>query len=108
MVNSTNEAEPWQSPAGYVESHAARVEDVMSAPVVTVTEETPVSEIATLFERHGIKRVPVVEGKKVTGIVSRSDLLRALAARGRIPREPGSTSDEAIRDSVLGELEAQL
>lgn len=78
----------------------------MSAPVVTVTEDTSVAEIATLFEKHGIKRVPVVEGTRVTGIVSR-DLLRALAARGRIPREQRSTSDESIRNSVLGELETQ-
>lgn len=96
-----------QSPAGYVESHAARVEDIMSAPVISVGAETSVAEIAELFEKHGIKRVPVVEGERVIGIVSRSDLLRALAAKGRMAREQRSTSDEAIRDSVLGELEAQ-
>lgn len=96
-----------QSPAGYVESHAAEVEDVMSAPAVTVTEDSSVAEIATLFEKHGLKRVPVVEGTRVTGIVSCADLLRALAARRRIPREQRSTSDESICNSVLGELGTQ-
>jgi CBS-domain-containing membrane protein len=96
-----------QSPAGYVESHAAKVADIMSAPVVSVGEDTPVSQIADLFERHGIKRVPVVAGGRVTGIVSRSDLLRALAAKGRTRRDGEAASDDVIRSAVLSELVAQ-
>jgi CBS domain-containing protein len=54
--------------------------DVMSAPVVTVGEDTDVGEIARLLTAHRIKRVPVVRDDRVIGIVSRADLLRALAA----------------------------
>jgi len=55
-----------------------RARDVMVTPVVTVDEHTPVEEIAELLERHRIKRVPVLRGGKVVGIVSRANLLRTV------------------------------
>ncbi len=56
--------------------------DVMSRPVIQVAEEAEASEIAALLARHRIKRVPVVRNDKIVGIVSRADLLRALANVG--------------------------
>jgi CBS domain-containing protein len=58
--------------------HSAR--GVMSAPVITVREDTELGEIARVLVAHRIKRVPVVSDGRVTGIVARDDLLRALAA----------------------------
>ena len=55
------------------------VRDVMVSPVVTVGEEADVGEIARLLTTHGIKRVPVVRDGRIVGIVSRADLVRALA-----------------------------
>jgi CBS domain-containing protein len=55
------------------------VRDVMATPIVTVSEDTELGEIARLLEAHRIKRVPVVRGGRVVGIVSRADLLRALS-----------------------------
>ena len=52
---------------------------VMSAPVITVGEETSLAEIARLLTTHRIKRVPVVRDGHIVGIVSRADLVRALA-----------------------------
>ena len=54
--------------------------DVMSRPAITIDENTDVGEIARLLQSHRIKRVPVVRGGKMVGIVSRENLLRALAA----------------------------
>ncbi len=54
--------------------------DVMAAPLVTVTETTEASEIARLLAIHHIKRVPVLREGRLVGIVSRADLLRAVAA----------------------------
>jgi CBS domain-containing protein len=51
----------------------------MTAPAITATERMSVNEIADLLQRHGIKRVPIVKDGKVVGIVSRADLVRALA-----------------------------
>lgn len=60
------------------QTHNARA--VMSAPAVTVTEDTELGEIARVLITHRIKRVPVVRDGRVTGIVARDDLLRALAS----------------------------
>jgi CBS domain-containing protein len=53
--------------------------DVMTRPAITISEDTEVGEIARLLQSHRIKRVPVVRGGRMVGIVSRQDLLRALA-----------------------------
>jgi CBS domain-containing protein len=50
----------------------------MSTPVITVSEETQLRDIARLLVAHRIKRVPVVRDNRVVGIVAREDLLRAL------------------------------
>jgi len=51
----------------------------MSKDIISVNEEIPVEEIANLFTTHKINRVPVLRGKKLVGIVSRADLVRAIA-----------------------------
>jgi CBS domain-containing protein len=60
------------------QSHSARA--VMSVPAITVSEDTELDEVARVLVTHRIKRVPVVRDGRVTGIVARDDLLRALAA----------------------------
>jgi CBS domain-containing protein len=79
----------------------------MSAPVISVAEDTSLAEIARLFDEHKIKRVPVLGDGALVGIVSRSDLVRALAAKRARPRASAEASDEAIRTAVLTELESQ-
>jgi CBS domain-containing protein len=59
--------------------------DLMSAPVISVREKTSLGEIAEILTEHRIKRVPVVRDGRVVGIVSRADLVRALAARPHTP-----------------------
>jgi len=63
----------------FVKSHARRVADVMTRQVITATQDTPLREIADLMEEHNIKRVPILDNGKVVGIVSRANLLQALA-----------------------------
>ena len=60
--------------------HCAK--DVMASPVVTIAPETDVREVARLLAEYRIKRVPVVRDGRIEGIVSRADLLRALASEG--------------------------
>lgn len=85
----------------FVKSHGERAKDVMTREVVTVTEETPLVEIADLLEKHGIKRVPVLWEGRLVGIVSRADLLRGLAVRGMKPMTPAAQDDASIRAQVL-------
>jgi CBS domain-containing protein len=71
----------------FAKSHGLRVAEVMSTDIISAAEDTPVSEIATMLERHRIKRVPILRGGKLVGIVSRSNLVQALAsARARLCR----------------------
>ena len=90
----------------YVALHSRQVGDVMTRPVVTVDEQTPLSEVAQLMDQHKIKRVPVMRGAEVVGIVSRANLLRALLSRD--PQQPASApSDEALRRAVEAAVKGQ-
>ena len=95
-----------RSVADYVRSHATRARDIMTRKVVTVTPDTPLAEIATLLEKRGIRRVPVLQDGRLAGIVSRSNLVQALAAKGRLIRT-GDSGDGAIRARLSAELERQ-
>jgi CBS domain-containing protein len=94
------------SVSAYVRSHATRARDVMTRDVVTVTPDTPLAEVATLLERRRVKRVPVVEGEHVVGILSRSDLIKALAAKTK-GISTGDTGDGAIRARLIADLDKQ-
>jgi CBS domain-containing protein len=69
--------------------------DVMSAPVVTVSESTEAAEIAELLSSYRIKRVPVVRDGRIVGIVSRADLVRGQTGHPRPPRAPQPASKPA-------------
>lgn len=77
---------------------AQAVREVMSSPVVTVGEDTEVAEIATLLVSHRIKRVPVVRDGHVVGIVSRADIVRAMAqaTTEAVPAKQGGMFADAI------------
>jgi len=62
-----------------VAKRGEKVKDIMSKDIISVNEETPVEEIANLFTTHKINRVPVLREKKLVGIVSRADIVRAIA-----------------------------
>jgi len=90
----------------FAKSHGKKVGEVMTEGVVAVAEDTPLAEIASLFERRRIKRVPVVADGKLVGIVSRSNLIQALASAIDHHAEPGET-DRRIRDEILTRLAEQ-
>lgn len=89
--------------ADFVKTHGTRVRDVMTSPVVSVTEATPLEKIALLLEKHRIKRVPVIRAGQLVGIVSRADLVRQLAIAPPAKR-PASSSDRALRQRMLKRL----
>ena len=88
----------------YLKSHGRAVRDVMTRDVITVTETAGLDEIADLLETKRIRRVPVVRDGKVVGIVSRANLVRALAATRSPPASDTILDDFAIRDALLTEL----
>jgi len=90
----------------YTRSHGRKVHEIMTPDPVAVTEDAPLVDIVKLMEKRQIKRVPVVRGRELLGIVSRANLLHALAG---VVREVGPTvqSDEVIRALLLAELGKQ-
>ncbi len=94
-------ASPGRQAADFTRTHGRRVADVMTRDVISVKADAPLEEIVTLMEEHRIKRVPVLEGDRVAGVVSRADLLRALAVAAR---EHGARTadDSSIRAADPG------
>jgi CBS domain-containing protein len=88
----------------YIKTHAVKVRDVMTSGVVSVQSETPLGEVAGILETRRIKRVPVIKAGRLVGIVSRANLVQALAS---VPDEPSTDvtlSDAEIRAMLMGEL----
>ena len=87
----------------YSHSHGSKVSEVMTTNVYTVTEDAPLEDIVELMERRRIKRVPVMRGKKVVGMVTRSNLMHAMVSLAR--SEPKAAKDDAsIRETLLAEM----
>jgi len=97
---------PSRLAAEYIHAHSRKVAEVMTQAPITITEDTALDDIVHLMETHRIKRLPVVRDRKVVGIVSRADLLHALASAAKsIPT--GTPTDAAIRDQLVTELAKQ-
>jgi CBS domain-containing protein len=91
----------------YVKSHGRTAREVMTSEVTSVSESTELADIANLLETKRIKRVPVVSDGKLVGIVSRANLVRALAAAGSRLSADTATDDRTIRQKLLAELQGQ-
>ena len=91
----------------YDKARGARAGAVMTRNVITVEEDTPLNEIAELLERHHIKRVPVLKDGKLTGIVSRANLLQGLANTIVDHHEPGAANDRQLRNELVKTLLAK-
>jgi len=97
---------PGQMAEEYVRTAGHKVGEVMTAEVQSISEDTPLSDVVATMERHHIKRLPVVRDGKVVGIVSRANLLRALASLAAGTPAP-KPDDETIRQALLAELDRQ-
>jgi len=90
----------------YVRSHSRTVADVMTTEVITVSDDTPLSKVVALMEQHNVKRLPVLRDGTIVGIVSRANLLRAVAKQPE-DEHASLASDQAIRDQIISELRSQ-
>jgi signal-transduction protein with cAMP-binding, CBS, and nucleotidyltransferase domain len=91
--------------ADYVKARAGKVADLMTRNVITAASDTPLSKIALLLEKNGIKRVPILKDGQIVGIVSRANLVQAIASAPET--QEISAADAAIRGKLLAELNAQ-
>src|SRR4051812_5476301 len=90
----------------YVRACGRKVGEIMTPNPHAISEDTSLENIVELMEKHRIKRLPVVDGRKVIGVVSRANLLHALASLAR-EAKPTAAGDAAIRDRLVKELEGQ-
>jgi CBS domain-containing protein len=90
----------------YVHAHGRKIEDVMTRKVITIAPGTPLEEVVGLMEKHRIKRLPVLDHGTIVGIVSRANLLHALAHLA--PIAPSTTASDAdIRRRLLAEIDKE-
>lgn len=95
---------PAAGASDYVHAHGRRVSEVMTETPTCIGERAPLSEIVDLMEKRRVKRLPVVRDGRVVGVVSRADVIRALASR-KLTTAP--TSDKDIHDQILAGFRAQ-
>ena len=97
---------PGQLANEYVHACGRKVREVMTTDVQTITENTPLDETVALMERHHIKRVPVMRGEKPVGIVTRANLMRALASIAA-EAHPTSSDDATAQQAIMAEIKKQ-
>jgi CBS domain-containing protein len=97
---------PSRQAADFVRAHGRYVKDIMNPDVLTVPEDATLEGVVAAMEKNRVKRLPVAKEGRVVGIVSRSDLLRALIGRSR---EPAATAgdDRSIRSAIMDALQEQ-
>ena len=95
------------SPADYVKSHARRARDIMTRGAISVAPEASLAQVAAVLEKRRIKRVMVVSEGKLLGIVSRANLVQAIAAMPPAAERLPPPLDSAIHGRLVAELERQ-
>jgi len=95
---------PGKSASDFVHEHGRKVSEVMTRSPLTITEDTALEEIVELMERNNVKRLPVIRADKVVGIVSRANLLQAVASLAREIPDP-TADDDHIRNRVIEAME---
>jgi CBS domain-containing protein len=91
---------PGKAASEFVHERGRKVEDVMTQDPITVDEETPLEELVGLMEKNDIKRLPVMSGNILKGIVTRSNLLQAVASMAHEIPDP-TADDDHIRDRII-------
>jgi len=97
---------PGRIAAEYSHSHGSKVSEVMTTNVLTVDVTTPLEDIVDVMERRRIKRVPVLCGGLVVGIITRSNLMHAMVSLARAA-QPAAGDDAAIRERLLAEMQKE-
>jgi CBS domain-containing protein len=90
----------------YTKAHGLRAEHVMSRTVVSVSEDAEAAYVADVLDRHRIKRVPVLSNGQLVGLITRSDLVRALAGV-EIGKPVTRSADAALQKALIEKIRTQ-
>ena len=88
----------------FVHEHGRRISEIMTRDPLTITEDTTLEEIVASMETNGVKRLPVMREGKLVGIVSRANLLQAVASLSRDIPDP-TADDDHIRKRIIDSLQ---
>ena len=94
---------PGQAATDFVHEHGCKIAEIMTPDPVTISEDTPLEAIVALMEKNKLKRLPVTRGGRVVGIVSRANLLQAVAHLARQIPDP-TADDDHIRNRIIDAL----
>jgi CBS domain-containing protein len=94
---------PGQAATDFVHEHGHKIAEIMTPDPVTISEDTPLETIVALMEKNKLKRLPVMRGERLIGIVSRANLLQAVASLARQIPDP-TADDDHIRDRIIHAL----
>ncbi|NGX96042.1 MAG: CBS domain-containing protein [Candidatus Afipia apatlaquensis] len=95
---------PGRMAEDYVKTAGRKVREIMTRNLYTAVEETPLAEIVQLMETHHIKRVPIMRGKKIVGMVTRQNFVQAVSSLSRGLPEP-TPDDTSLRRRILATIE---
>jgi CBS domain-containing protein len=95
---------PGKSPSDFVHEHGRRIAEIMTGSPVTITEDTSLADIADLMEKKNVKRLPVLRCEEVVGIITRTNLLQAVASLARQIPDP-TADDDHIRSRIIHAME---
>lgn len=91
---------PGRAASDFVHERGRKVKDVMTPDTITASEDTPLAELVSLMERNGVKRLPVLRDTKLVGIITRANLIQAVAGMAREIPDP-TADDDHIRDRII-------
>jgi CBS domain-containing protein len=94
---------PGAAASDFVRGQGRKIGEIMTPEPLTVTEETSLEDIVRLMEKNNVKRLPVMRGNRIVGLVSRSNLLQAVAALARDVPDP-TADDDHIRDRIIATI----
>ena len=95
---------PGKAATDFVHERGGKVGEIMTPEPLTITEDTTLEEVVQLMEKNNVKRLPVMRGDQIVGIVSRANLLQAVASLGRQVPDP-TADDDHIRNRVIDAIE---
>lgn len=90
----------------FVLEHGRKISEVMTPDPFTVTEDMPLADVVDLMEAKSVKRLPVMRGEKLVGILTRANVLQAVASLGRHVPDP-TADDDHIRNRILHAMDKQ-
>jgi CBS domain-containing protein len=95
---------PGTAASDFVRERGRKVGEIMTPDPFTVTEDATLEDIVELMERNHVKRLPVLRGDRLVGIVTRTNLLQAVAGLTRDVPDP-TADDDHIRNHIIGSIE---